>query len=337
MKIKKIYQGELPENKILNAQSTSQTDTYSCEYINNMSFGGGESEKKELVIFGDSWSDANVTNSIWGAIVGNKLGLNVNNYAKSSAYMSGTDDISLQNQVTQFLNSSVDKTKVKYIVILGGVNDFRNNVTYLDLVTSLTNQITRLESVCPKAKIVYISNTEYPYTEKQGVYWSGVHQAIRINTQITTLSLFNIMGRGIFDSSYFHLTQDGYRLLASNIISLLTGGEILEYQDLVLLESGGHSIKYFTQRVGNVVHAGFSIYIGYGTAPTQITFNKATNDPNLSYASSMRGSFMTNGNKAMEYVVSNDNIQITFNSAPTSNSYIKVSKVLPLYNPGLPY
>ena len=36
MKIKKIYQGELPENKILNAQSTSQTDTYSCEYINDL-------------------------------------------------------------------------------------------------------------------------------------------------------------------------------------------------------------------------------------------------------------------------------------------------------------
>ena len=42
MKIKKIYQGELPENKILNAQSTSQTDTYSCEYINNLGVGGGE-------------------------------------------------------------------------------------------------------------------------------------------------------------------------------------------------------------------------------------------------------------------------------------------------------
>ena len=36
MKIKKIYQGELPENTILNAESTSQTDTYSCEYINNL-------------------------------------------------------------------------------------------------------------------------------------------------------------------------------------------------------------------------------------------------------------------------------------------------------------
>lgn len=41
MKIKKVYQGELPENKILNSQSTSQTDTYSCEYINGLSTGGG--------------------------------------------------------------------------------------------------------------------------------------------------------------------------------------------------------------------------------------------------------------------------------------------------------
>ena len=36
MKIKKIYQGSIPENKILNAHSTSQTDTYSCEKINEM-------------------------------------------------------------------------------------------------------------------------------------------------------------------------------------------------------------------------------------------------------------------------------------------------------------
>lgn len=36
MKIKKIYQGSLPENKILNSRSTSQTDTYSCDYLNNL-------------------------------------------------------------------------------------------------------------------------------------------------------------------------------------------------------------------------------------------------------------------------------------------------------------
>lgn len=34
MKLIKTYQGQLPENKILNTKSTSQTDTYSCDYIN---------------------------------------------------------------------------------------------------------------------------------------------------------------------------------------------------------------------------------------------------------------------------------------------------------------
>ena len=35
MRIKKIYQGSISANKILNAHSTSQTDTYSCEYLND--------------------------------------------------------------------------------------------------------------------------------------------------------------------------------------------------------------------------------------------------------------------------------------------------------------
>ena len=36
MKIKKMYQGTAPENKILNTQSESQTDVYSCDYINKL-------------------------------------------------------------------------------------------------------------------------------------------------------------------------------------------------------------------------------------------------------------------------------------------------------------
>ena len=42
MRIKKIYQGELPQNKIVNEKLDSQTDTYSCDYINNLTFEGGE-------------------------------------------------------------------------------------------------------------------------------------------------------------------------------------------------------------------------------------------------------------------------------------------------------
>lgn len=35
MRIKKVYQGTVPENKILGTYTTSNTDTYSCNYINN--------------------------------------------------------------------------------------------------------------------------------------------------------------------------------------------------------------------------------------------------------------------------------------------------------------
>ena len=34
MKIKKMYQGTVPENKIMNSYTESNTDAYSCEYIN---------------------------------------------------------------------------------------------------------------------------------------------------------------------------------------------------------------------------------------------------------------------------------------------------------------
>ena len=50
MKIRKKYQGVLPDNKIVNTESNSQTDTYSCDYINNMTFPGGGGNLDELPV-----------------------------------------------------------------------------------------------------------------------------------------------------------------------------------------------------------------------------------------------------------------------------------------------
>ena len=36
MKIRKTFQGTIPENKILDTYSTSQTDTYSCNQVNKL-------------------------------------------------------------------------------------------------------------------------------------------------------------------------------------------------------------------------------------------------------------------------------------------------------------
>lgn len=41
MRIKKAFQGKIPENKIMNVDSDSETDTYSCKKINEMVGGAG--------------------------------------------------------------------------------------------------------------------------------------------------------------------------------------------------------------------------------------------------------------------------------------------------------
>lgn len=45
MKIKKIYQGTVPENKIVNTYSASQTDVYSCNYINEFNINYIDNEE----------------------------------------------------------------------------------------------------------------------------------------------------------------------------------------------------------------------------------------------------------------------------------------------------
>lgn len=51
MKIEKKYQGTIPTNKILNEKTESNTDTYSCEYINGLSTGGNGNGEVGVVLF----------------------------------------------------------------------------------------------------------------------------------------------------------------------------------------------------------------------------------------------------------------------------------------------
>ena len=52
MKIKKTFQGSVPENKILNTKSNSQTDVYSCDYINKLN-----TYSTEETLTGETWID----------------------------------------------------------------------------------------------------------------------------------------------------------------------------------------------------------------------------------------------------------------------------------------
>lgn len=313
--------------------SLTEITTNNTTNINNLSLNKANLLDK-LVIFGDSWSDNTVTDSIWGAIVGEKLNLTVENYAKNAGYMYGNNAIDLPSRVTDYLESDSDKTKVKYIIIMGGINDYRHDITLNNLVSSLTTQITRLEENCPQAKIVYISNCEYPYDISQGVYWTGVHELLRINTSIATLNLFNIIGKGAFNTSnYFHLTQNGYRLLASNIVSLLTGGEICCYQEDRFLSNSDADIRYSSQRIGNIIHCILQVYCKQPFTTT--TVNIESGEPNLPYGGSALGYGISWRYTNLIADINNDKIVIGSSIETHVGDYYYLTWDINLYNPSV--
>lgn len=216
-----------------------------------------------IVVFGDSWSDPTSLDAIWATdeYVGAKLNLTVKNYALSGSYLSGTDSTSLQTQIDTFRDDDTySKAIVKYIVILGGINDFRNNIAYNTLANKIEEQIERLETMCPQAKILFVSNCQYYYGLDQGRYWTGVHEDIRADSQIVTLNLFGTMGKEMYNSSnYFHLNQTGQKIMLSNIIASLTGGELQYFQDDIALENDDAIVVISSQRIQNMVYIHFEI------------------------------------------------------------------------------
>ena len=211
----------------------------------------------QIVIFGDSWSDPTSLDAIWGTqqYIGTELDLHVNNFAKSGAYMSGTNQNDLESQVEEFDESNVVKERVKYIVILGGINDFRNSVAWTTLKNKIEEQIEILKGYCPQAKIIFVSNCQWYYSKAQGDYWCGVHEDIRVNSKIATYNIFGTMGKEMYNTSnYFHLTQTGQKMMLSNIIATLTGGELQYWEDSVKVTNADGEMIYSTQRIQNMIN-----------------------------------------------------------------------------------
>lgn len=226
-------------------------DAYAREQIEKL-----EKSKNKMVVFGDSWSDESVTDSIWQNVVSDELNLELLNYASNGAgFIQPTSNL-IETQVNTFLSDDVDKTEVKYVLFVGGINDYRNGVTYQALEEKLATLIQTIKTNCEGTKIVYVSNCQYPYTQAQSKYWNNVHHELAIDTSITSLNLDGIIGKDLYNTSnYFHLTQDGYKWMARNIVALLTGGEIIKCRDIRTLTSSNGTLTYQVERISsNIAH-----------------------------------------------------------------------------------
>lgn len=240
---------ELSENQTKLYTDLNNRVVGNTNSINTLSDRVDELEKEKvtqdlLITFGDSWTAPTVTNAIWSNTLANNLGLSLKNYAVDGAGFVVNNYGLISSQVALFnndiINNVVDKDKVKYVVVCGGINDFRNNVTYNNLVNAITSVFNTIKNLVPNAKLLFVANCQYPYQINQFSYWKNVKANL---IGIDTLILINKIPMKYFDSTYFHLTQQGQNLfIAQNVQSLLEGGEVYSESDERIVEDT--NIKY---------------------------------------------------------------------------------------------
>lgn len=227
----------------------------------------------ELVVFGDSWSDEDVyPDHIWPTCVANTLHLNLHNYAVNAATITGSAAKDFNNQISTFINDeSFDHDKVKYIVLLGGINDYRQNKTVNEMRTSLIAQIQNLQNECKNADILFVNNCQYPLSNAQSYFWLKLNEIITNPVQIKTYNLDGQYGRSLYDDTLYHLTRPGNQFLARNIVACLTGGEITRFSNVKTFTKNNIVLRTNAYRDKNI--AKLEIDFRVKTASTSYSVN----------------------------------------------------------------
>jgi hypothetical protein len=226
-----------------------------------------------MVVFGDSWSDLNVTDSIWSTYASNTLNLTLKNYAVNASTFVANPNNLISTQIQTFTNdTTVNKNKVKFVVFMGGLNDYLQNVDRGLLASTIATSITTLKNLCPKAKIIYVSNCGYPYSLAQSNFWYDVNNFLSTSISAPSLNLDGIIGKALWNSdNYYHLTQNGQKWLAKQVVSTLTGGEITYFNDSRTFTSESGSLTYTAQRIKDF--ANISIVLTSNVQATSFTFS----------------------------------------------------------------
>lgn len=182
--------------------------------------------KKNVVVFGDSWSDNNPDHTSyvkWTSLIKDDCDITV--YAQNGSSISGNTPAYMENgnvkgQVDAFLANPVPCDTV---IFFGGINDYRNSVTKETLLTDLLSRITEVKTAVPSARIIYISNQQIFIPKNQIDYFNYVVDGARLNG-VEAFTSFGWIYRSNFISDNIHPNNDGYKRIYANIKSILNGG-----------------------------------------------------------------------------------------------------------------
>ena len=247
--------GEL-NNRVL--QNTNKITT-----LNNQVQNIQATVTTKMVVFGDSWSDLSVPESVWSTYAASQLRLNLHNYARNGAgFVMPTNNL-IETQINNAQNDTTyDKNLVKYVILCGGINDYRNNVNFEILRQKIIDLYNDCKTIFPNAKILYVNNFQYPYSQNQSAFWYKLQYNLS-SFGVNVLNQDGFFKKAFFVNNLFHLTKYGQKLFGSNIISALTGGQIKN--DGVIIKLADSHGYIWLKRIDNMILYYIIIYNLSGT------------------------------------------------------------------------
>ena len=215
--------GDYAAQAAASALAASASATAAAGSASAAAAAAAAAKKTNYVIFGDSWSDPSLSQNTWMATFDAITRWTcLHNYAVNAAGFVAHAPNLISNQVAAFLLSSYVNT-TDYILMVGGVNDYRNGITRVDLRNEINSIVSDLRAAGYKGKIVYITNFEYPYDYAATTYWGVL--CTQVGTQIATINTYGILAESWMDSNnYFHLTSNGSQVFGEIIAASLGYG-----------------------------------------------------------------------------------------------------------------
>lgn len=286
------YRREVAEAKqsadhVLNVIGTgfSETDTVT-NFAEDTTAKIGElsTELTEIIMFGDSWADKNIAvNTPYVNALESALHCTMHDYAISGSGFVKPDSLLISTQVTNFLNSNIDKTKIKYCVFVGGVNDQHlNNVDNSVLARAIRNQVERIHTACPQCKILYVTDFAYPYDNTKANYWKQLVGYLQTVNYFGILNTYGLFSPNLLNSTnWYHLTDMGYMVFGHLIYSALTGAPInqnLLMSGNITSEDGNCTITYKVNPNNHGCSAHLSVNFINQTAGSPISARFDTSD-----------------------------------------------------------
>lgn len=200
-------------------QKNTEQDTRIESVNTNLSNKITQITTKNFVVFGDSWT---VSNNNWLNVYKVRGGFSsFKTYGVSGAAILNRPTNTIDSQITAAnADSSIDKTLVDEVIVICGVNDYRDNANNaINVGVKLKEILANIQNNYPNAVIKYLLNTQiYGYN----IEWLASFYSNGFNGGFATGSLVNefLWNTYAFQSDNLHPSFTGHNYIASKLLTM---------------------------------------------------------------------------------------------------------------------